>query len=133
VRASPDLTTCPRGFDTQSKRMWTRSRALLKAEGRWRPEYSPLLERYLLMLQHARHAQRRIDDREKAEPGTGYIGRGVQKQPVEHPDVKGLRAALREANDYARELLLTPAAREKMGEEKPKPGPGKFGGAFGAS
>ena len=128
--ASGDVTGCPADLDTTSKSIWTKTRNLIKAEGRWRPEYSLLLERYVRALERGRHCRTRILLREQLDPGTGWVTHGSQRQLVQHPDVKTMREADRDAHDYATALMLTPASRAKMGEP-PKPSGGKFGGAFG--
>jgi len=102
-------------------------------EGRWRPEYSLLLERYVTAVEVGRLARERISDRAaKDGEAAAYQTRGSQGQLVQHPDLKTAREAERDANEYARELMLTPAARAKMGEEPQKAARGKFAGAFGA-
>lgn len=65
---------------------------------------------------------------------TAYTAWGSQGQLVPHPDLKTAREAERDANDYARELLLTPASRAKGGDTNTKPAKaGTFGGgAFAA-
>ena len=129
-RGPEDVSSCPRHFDAASKRLWQRTRALLKDDGRWRPEFSPLLERYVGALERARLAMGRIVAREAAGE-QGWTSLGAQRQLVQHPDVKTLREGERDAHEYARALLLTPAERAKLGDEKPPPSGGVFDGAFG--
>lgn len=63
---------------------------------------------------------------------TAYTAWGSQGQLVPHPDLKTAREAERDANDYAKELLLTPASRAKGGDSTAGKGkPGAFGAAFG--
>jgi P27 family predicted phage terminase small subunit len=129
---SGDVTGCPGDLDTTSKSIWKKTRNLIKTEGRWRPEYSLLLERYVRALERGRHCRARIAAREELTPGEGWFTTGSQRQLVQHPDVKTMREADRDAHDYATALLLTPASRAKMVDAGPtKPAGGKFDGAFG--
>lgn len=161
-----DVTSCPGDLDRLSKTTWRRTRSLIKKEGRWRPEYSLLLERYVRAVEVGRKARERIATREKElgrrRPGLeaeirrlenagegispddtkrvrevrrelsrdAFTAFGSQGQLVQHPDLKTAREAERDANDYATALLLTPAARQKLGDEKPAPAGGKFGGVL---
>lgn len=136
MTTNPDTIECPADLDRESKKVWRRTRLLLSKENRWRPEYSLLLERYVRAIEVGRLARTRISARAVAlaRSGSGeemaYLTHGSQGQLVQHPDLKTARDAERDANDYAKELLLTPAARAKLGDEVPTKG-GKFGGAFG--
>ena len=136
--APDDTTACPADLDKQSKAVWKRTRTILKRDGRWRPEYSLLLERYVRAIEVGRLARQRIAARavELAKAGQGegmaYLTHGSQGQLVQHPDLKTAREAERDANEYGKELVLTPAARAKGGDDGQKPPAGKFGGAFGA-
>jgi phage terminase small subunit len=127
--ATTDHTPCPVDLDSASKALWTKTRDGLKVARRWRPEYSPLLERYVRALEVARVIRGRIAKRAKADPGSAYTTTGSQGQLVQHPDVKTARDAERDADKYAAELMLTPAAQASRPDEKPPTG--KFGGAFG--
>lgn len=125
-----DVIACPHNLDKRSKSIWTRTRNLIVKDGRWRPEYALLLERYVRALEVARLARERIAARAKTDPEGAYLARGAQGQIVQHPDLKTARDAERDAHEYAKELLLTPAARSKLGDDAPtKPG-GKFAGKF---
>lgn len=133
-----DTIQCPDDLDRTSKTIWRKTRLLVNNEGRWRPEYSLLLERYVRALEVGRFARKRISDRaaKLAREGKGdemaYLTHGSQGQLVQHPDLKTARDAEKDANEYARELLLTPAARAKIGDNAPTaPKGGKFDGAFG--
>lgn len=129
--ANPDTTTCPADLDRQSKAVWKKTRAILRKDSRWRPEYSLLLERYVRAIEVARLARTRIAERAVTDPTTAYTTRGSQGQLVAHPDLKVAKEAERDANEYARELVLTPAARSKMGEPEQPPTGGAFAGALG--
>lgn len=132
MRTPDDLTRCPKDFSRADKALYAGTRAALKKRGVWQPEYSPLLERYVGAVGRAREALARIMAREAAEPGSGWVTLGDRKQLVQHPDVKTLREAERDADDRAKSLLLTPADRAKLGDvPTQKPEPGKFQGAFG--
>jgi len=154
---NPDTITCPADLDRTSKAVWKKTRAILRKDDRWRPEYSVLLERYVRAIEVGRLARQRIAEREaelaklrpeweaerataraagdldalkRAERNlsrTAYTAWGSQGQIVPHPDLKTARDAERDANDYAKELLLTPAARQKTGEAEKGPA-GPFGG-----
>lgn len=128
---NPDTTTCPADLDRQSKSVWKKTRSILRRDDRWRPEYSLLLERYVRAIEVARLARCRIADRALLDPEAAYITRGSQGQLVQHPDLKTAREAERDANEYARELVLTPAARAKGGEPAKPPTGGAFAGALG--
>lgn len=133
---NPDTIECPGDFDRISKSIWRKTRALIKKEGSWRPEYSILLERYVRAIEVGRLARARIAARAKALKQSGqddamaYLTHGSQGQLVQHPDLKTARDAENDANNYARELLLTPAARAKGGAPAPVGKGGKFSGAF---
>jgi phage terminase small subunit len=94
------------------------------------------LERYVRAIEVGRLARARIAQRaaELDKEGKGdqmaYLTHGSQGQLVQHPDLKTARDAEKDANDYGRELLLTPAARAKGGAEPAKATGGKFGGVF---
>ncbi len=122
----PDTSGCPSDLDPFSATVWKRTRHQLMKDGRWRPEYSLLLERYVRSCEVARKARGRIAIRAAVDPDEAYTTRGSQGQLVQHPDLKTAREAERDANEYGKELILTPAARQKLGEQ-PVPS-GKFGG-----
>lgn len=132
----------PRGFDEKSKELWRRTQGQLVRQRTWEDSDAPLLERYVGALEIARQARQRILDREAAfarwldnpgeddrGPERGWTSWGAQRQLVQHPDVKTMREGLRDAHEYAKELLLTPRAR-KQNEIDTTPtdvGGGKFG------
>lgn len=127
---NPDTTTCPDDLDRQSKAVWKKTRSLIRRDGRWRPEYSLLLERYVRAIEVARLARARIAKRAEFDTDSAFTTRGSQGQLVQHPDLKTARDAEKDANEYARELVLTPAARAKMGEPDAAPTGGAFAGAL---
>lgn len=127
---NPDTTTCPADLDRQSKAVWKKTRSIIRRDERWRPEYSLLLERYVRAIEVARLARTRIAERAKVSPDAAYTTRGSQGQLVQHPDLKTARDAEKDANEYARELGLTPAARAKLGEPERAPVGGAFAGVL---
>lgn len=96
--------------------------AHLEHEDRWDEIYVSAVEKYVRAEAAATAARERL-----TEAGT-MVARGSQGQLVQHPDVKTMREAQRDAMDYARELLLTPAARKRHEMESRKPSKGKFAG-----
>ena len=120
----------PRDLDSKSQEVFRETLAVLRT--RDDPEFVqvtdvPLLEQYVRNLQIARHALNRINAREDAyeewkakphpddekPPSRGWTSLGAQRQLVQHPDVKTMREALRDANANAVELLLPPRTRKQ--------------------
>ena len=99
-----DWTAPPGDLDGQSKAFWRHTRSELQAQGTWKDSDAPLLERYVRQVERARQARKNIP-----EDGTT---RGSQGQLVEHPAIKTVREAERDAHKYATDLLLTPASRK---------------------
>jgi len=130
MRPPSDVTPTPKHLSPAGKALYVHSRKLLKADRRWRPEYSPLLARYVGALERAEAAYTRIIAREKVEAGTGWTSFGDRRQLVQHPDVRTLREAERDAHTYAEALLLTPAEREKLEIVEPR-APSALSDAFG--
>ena len=95
--------------------------AALKAQATWEDSDAGALERYVRAVERSRQAR-------EARKGE-LVTEGSQGQAVAHPNVKTEREADRDAHDYARELLLSPAARKRH-EIEVRREAGKFDGRF---
>ena len=126
-RMSRDTTGPPGDLDTTSKALYRKTKEQLEAQGTWESSDRELLARYIRSLERARIARDALRD-EKGRPRFTCVG--SQGQLVQHPDLKTAREAERDAHEYAKELLLTPAAR-KRAEVEVKRDVGKFGGVLG--
>lgn len=113
----------PEGLDDQSRRLWRKTRDFLmdRPDPEWEDSDVVALERYIRSVQRAREARDGTDK---------LTTHGSQGQLVEHPLVKVARDADRDAQSYAGDLLITPAARKRYELEAEKEG-GKFGAALG--
>ena len=113
--------TAPSGdLDGQSKARYRHTKAQLIEQGLWNDLATTTLELYVRQLERARKHRAFVSD-----DGTA---RGSQGQLVEHPALKTIREAERDAHKYATALLLTPASRKAEADKK---GGDTFGGAFG--
>lgn len=110
----------PDGLDHASRGVWRRTRDALVGQDTWRPVDVVTLERYVRVLERARHA------RERLEAAGEYTTRGSLGQLVQHPDVKTMREAERDAHEYAAALLATPAARARHSVTTREPGGGRL-------
>lgn len=86
--------------------LWHQVIAALRAEARMERMFLPLIEAYVRALDLARTAREQVETE-------GLKVEGSQGQWVAHPSVAIERAAVRDAVDYGKELLLTPAARKR--------------------
>lgn len=109
--------SAPSDLDATSKALWTRTIEQLRAQSTWENSDAPLLERYVRALELARLCRK--------ERGGRLTALGYRDQPVQHPLLRAEREATRDANDYAKALLLTPEARKA--EAGKKATGGKFG------
>jgi P27 family predicted phage terminase small subunit len=108
---SPDSVTAPRDLDDASRALWRLTITQLEEQGTWQVSDLPALERYIRASERARLARNALPrDRDGQVVMTA---KGSQHQLVQHPNIKTCREAERDANDYAKELLLTPAARRR--------------------
>ena len=103
-------TTPPDDLDAQSRTFWRRTLGQLKAQGTWQDSDVPTLERYVRASELARRSREHTPDH-----GTT---RGAAGQFVEHPLIRTVREAERDAHRYAEALLLMPADRRKLGLEE---------------
>ncbi len=107
----PDSVTPPRDLSSPSKALWQVTIEQLTEQGTWQASDVPALERYIRASERARLAREGLPrDRDGRVLMTT---KGSQHQLVQHPNIKTCREAERDANDYAKELLLTPAARRR--------------------
>lgn len=116
---------CPGDLDATSKRRWQVAKAEIEKRG-WRDSDHPTLERYIRLLRMMDRAIQHIE----AE-GEVLDAGGSKGQPVANPWVKLYMDAAKAAETAADKLMLTPAARARLGEDPKPPGTGKFAGAFG--
>lgn len=100
----------PDDFDHDSKALWKKSIKDLEEQETWEASDVPTLERYVRATERARLAREGLPRR------NGVIvltDEGSKGQLVQHPNVKTAREAERDAHEYAKDLLLTPKAREQ--------------------
>ncbi len=129
-RRAPDSVTPPRDLDETSRALWRLTIEQLEAQGTWESSDVPALERYIRASERARQAREDLP----RDPSTGRVkltAKGSQHQLVQHPNIKTCREAERDANDYAKELLLTPAARRRAQVEAGGDGDDPLAGALG--
>lgn len=122
----PDSVVPPADLSTPFRALWTWTIEVLEQQGTWQASDLPALERYIRASERARLARETLP-RDK-DGRVVLTTKGSQHQLVQHPNIKTCREAERDANDYARELLLTPAARRRAqveaggGEDDPLAG-----------
>jgi P27 family predicted phage terminase small subunit len=116
----------PADVDADAKKVWKKTQKQLEEQGTWQESDMATLERYVRALERARLAWEGIP--RKKDGTLELTARGSQGQLVQHPNVKTARESERDAHDYARDLLLTPKAREqhRLAERQAAEG-GKFG------
>jgi P27 family predicted phage terminase small subunit len=101
----------PDDLDDTSKAVWKKTQKQLEEQGTWQESDMGALERYVRALERARLARAGIP--RKPDGTLDMTARGSQNQLVQHPNVKTERESQRDAHDYARDLLLTPKARQQ--------------------
>ena len=116
----------PDDFDAAAKALWKKTQKQLEEQSTWHDSDSPTLERYVRADERARLARDGLPRDKKGK--TLLITTGSQGQKVQHPNVKTAREAERDAHEYAKDLLLTPKAREQHQIEKKR---AEKGGKFG--
>lgn len=109
----------PGDLDRPGKALWRATIAALKAQSTWEASDAGALERYVRAVERGRQA--------REARGGELVAVGSQGQPTQHPNLKTEREADRDAHDFARELLLSPASRQRHEIEVQK-GRGKFDG-----
>jgi P27 family predicted phage terminase small subunit len=104
----------PADFAAPERSLWRRSIVALTEIGLWHASDTDPLERYCRACATARLARERTARRVKAGEA-GYTALGSMKQLVTHPDVELERRAHLDADHFAQQLGLTPAARRRLG------------------
>jgi P27 family predicted phage terminase small subunit len=99
----------PADLDGPARRLWYGLQRHLREQGTWQPSDLGALERYVRAVLRADRA------RAELEQAGSLTTAGSQGQPVAHPALRIAREAERDAAEYARDLLLTPAARRRAG------------------
>jgi len=116
----------PEDFDAVAKALWKKTQKQLEEQSTWHESDMPTLERYVRADERARLARAGLPRDKKGKPM--LVATGSQGQKVQHPNVKTAREAERDAHEYAKDLLLTPKAREQHQIEKRR---SEKGGKFG--
>lgn len=126
-----DKTPPSADLDRESRALWKKTRRQLEEQNTWADSDAPALERYIRAMERARLAREGLP-REKRGGKVKLTTTGSQGQLVQHPNVKTAREAERDAHEYAKDLLLTPKAREQHEIEKRRAAAngGKFAGGF---
>ncbi len=117
----------PADFDKESEKLWKDTIKFLEEQNTWEASDVKALERYVRAEQRARCAREELIDSNGRLQLTTH---GSQGQLVQNPNVKTAREAERDAHEYAKELLLTPKAREQHELERTRATGGKFGDAL---
>jgi P27 family predicted phage terminase small subunit len=91
--------------DEYGRKVYGEARKALEDQGTWQDTDAPLLEAYVRSLVLAQQARKAV----ASSPFT----EGSRGQLVAHPGVKVASDAERDAERYARALLLTPEARSR--------------------
>jgi P27 family predicted phage terminase small subunit len=99
----------PADFDDESKALWKRTIKDLEEQETWEPSDAPTLERYVRATERARLGRAGMVHNGEVK----LLAVGSTGQPVPHPNIKTVREAERDAHEYAKDLLLTPKAREQ--------------------
>jgi P27 family predicted phage terminase small subunit len=122
-----DKTPPPQDLDGDSKALWKKTRKQLEEQNTWHDSDAATLERYIRALERARQARASLP-RDKKTGVLQLTTKGSKGQLVQHPNVKTIREAERDAHEYAKDLLLTPKSREQHEIEKKR---GEKNGKFG--
>jgi P27 family predicted phage terminase small subunit len=99
------MIDAPNDFDHFAESCWRRAQDQLRAQGTWEDTDAPLLESYVRSLALSRQAREAVSVCPFVE--------GSRGQMVAHPGVKVASDADRDAERYARALLLTPESRSR--------------------
>ena len=102
-------TSPPPGLSERERHVFLAVRRQLHEQGTWQESDAAALVRYVRALRRAEEARAELDLH--GSP----IGEGPGGRPVPHPAVRIERDAEHDAAEYARDLLLTPAARRRAG------------------
>jgi P27 family predicted phage terminase small subunit len=118
-----DATGPPDDLSTAFRRLYRRVRTAMQAQGTWEDMDYLLLGTYVRCLERAALARAAITSGNVVQLTTT----GSKGNPIPHPAIKIAREAERDAQEYAKELLITPRARKQYELEARKVGGGKFG------
>jgi P27 family predicted phage terminase small subunit len=118
---SVDPVGPPDDLDPQFRVLYRKARTAMQAQGCWEDTDHLLLGLYVRCLQRAATARESITKGNVVQLTTT----GSKGNPIPHPAVKIARDAERDAEEYAKELLITPRARKQYELEARKAG--KFG------
>jgi P27 family predicted phage terminase small subunit len=102
-------TSPPPGLTEDERRAFLAVRAHLREQATWQESDTAALVRYVRALRRAADARAELDRH------GSQIAEGPGGRPVPHPAVRIERDAEHDAAEYARDLLLTPAARRRAG------------------
>lgn len=95
----------PKDLPKPGKTLWNSTQEQLREQGTWQDTDAPLLEQYVRTILLAQSARKAV----AAEP----FVTGSRDQLVAHPGVRVASEAARDAERYAKALLLTPESRSR--------------------
>lgn len=121
-----DPTGPPDDLSVPFRALYRKARQGMRDQGTWEDIDTSLLAQYVRCLERAQLARNSITTGNVVQLTTA----GSKGSPIAHPAIKIARDAERDAEGYARELLVTPRARKQYELEAKRAGEGKFGGAF---
>jgi P27 family predicted phage terminase small subunit len=113
----------PDDLSAPFRALYRRVRTAMQAQGTWENTDQYLLGLYVRVLERAALARSSITTRGNVVQLTTTGSKG---NPIPHPAVKIARDAERDAEEYAKELLITPRARKQYEIEARTAG-SKFG------
>jgi P27 family predicted phage terminase small subunit len=102
------VANAPHDFTEPMRVIWRKTIRQLHEQGTWQDSDVGCLERYVRAVFRAQAARTIV-------ASEGMTAEGSNGQPVAHPALRIAREAERDAAEYARDLLLTPAARRRAG------------------
>ena len=109
----------PADLDAPGRALWRRTVKALQGQSTWEDSDVGALERYVRAVERGRQA--------REARGGQLTAEGSQGQPTQHPNLRTEREADKDAHDFGRELLLSPAARKRH-EIEVRRGAGRFDG-----
>ncbi len=119
---SVDPAGPPDDLSAPFRALYRKVRTAMHAQATWEDTDHLLLGLYVRCLERAAIARKSITKGNVVQLTTI----GSKGNPIPHPAVKIARDAERDAEEYAKELLITPRARKQYELEARKVG-GKFG------
>src|SRR5437660_12826445 len=99
----------PNDLSAPFKALYRKARSAMQAQGTWEPVDQYLLGLYVRCLERAAIARKSITKGNVVQLTTI----GSKGNPIPHPAVKIARDAERDAEEYGKELLITPRARKQ--------------------